>query len=557
MRISTLAPALLLLPSLAACDGAPATDKAFDGPGVTVDVAALNLVGVGDVVWDIEVVNGRTPTPDVVWQRRLTSSGYGDGAGSASYIGPCDADSAVADNVVRVWVVGLYTGAVASGDAGQFNSGAATGIGTVTGTEVDFRNPTDDGPLTQTVTCRDNADVAVQFDVSLMRPAQQGFFDVAVNFNDIFCSAKFDCCNDTGATCDDITLLFDENGARARTFVLGFACTAGTGAGVTTELYLDRLALDCTTPGTGTFEADILVSPGGDAGNQCTPGSLSGCAAISEPGGLDADAYLFQAGVYRGAESLTSGGPANKVYWNIALGVRAPISGCHLRTTATADNGAVATDNVDGGTIAAGAVYPVISWDVDLATCQAEELDDSAMVESGYTSVDGAGTTFDYAWAAGAPPVRTCPPGWLLIGDTCVEDVDHITNGTFDTGLAGWTGSLGSWNADGTVSVSTSTVSTNYFRQTVTTIPGVTYVLTFDVVALSGPGGISSNVYATNDTEDPRNGVKLAASTSTTTPSSGRTYTFTAETAATNIVIATEVQIGNTTHDNVTLFIAP
>lgn len=62
---------------------------------------------------------------------------------------------------------------------------------------------------------------------------------------------------------------------------------------------------------------------------------------------------------------------------------------------------------------------------------------------------------------------------------------------------------------------------------------------------------------AANSAEDPRSGAKLAPATVTTTPTTGQTYTFTAETSATNVVIATEVQTGNTTHDNVTVYIVP
>ena len=73
-----------LAAGLAACAEAP-PDEGFDGPGVEVAVAALDLPGVGDVVWDVEVLND---ADEVVWQRRLTSTGYGDGAGSFSYVGP-------------------------------------------------------------------------------------------------------------------------------------------------------------------------------------------------------------------------------------------------------------------------------------------------------------------------------------------------------------------------------------------------------------------------------------------------------------------------------------
>jgi len=59
-------------------------DGGDDGPALTVDVAALALQGVGDVVWDVEVVDGATA---VVWHKRSSSSRFGDGAGSASVVG--------------------------------------------------------------------------------------------------------------------------------------------------------------------------------------------------------------------------------------------------------------------------------------------------------------------------------------------------------------------------------------------------------------------------------------------------------------------------------------
>jgi len=205
----------LLLGALGAASCADIPDgSAPAGPTLTVAVAALNLVGVGDVVWDLEVVNGGA-TPQTVWQRRVSSSGYGDGAGSASYVGTCDAGAN--PNTVRVWVVGVYGAAVA--DAGTFDRGATDGAGAVTGTPLPFENPTAAGPLTRDVICAANGDVAVQFDVALMRPAQQGFFDIAISFNDVFCSAEFDCCDDanTNNVCDpgeDLDLLFTPGAGR-------------------------------------------------------------------------------------------------------------------------------------------------------------------------------------------------------------------------------------------------------------------------------------------------------------------------------------------------------
>ena len=401
----------LLAPTatLACCVAAP--PSSLDGPVVAVNVAALNLEGVGDVVWDIEVDNGDDA---VVWQRRLTSAQYGDGAGSASYVGPCDADPLVADNTVKVWVVGVYDGAILGGDAGTFNYGSTADAGAVTGTAIAFQNPTTTTtPLTRGVTCAENTDVAVQFDVALMRPAQQGFFDVAVNFNNIFCSAKFDCCVDPGGDgCDaDINLLFDANGQRARTFVLGFACTAGVAADVDTELYMDPIALDCTTPSSG-FAADIRINPDPAAnGNLCTAGAngMTTCPAITQVTGVDADSVLFQAAVYRGDELLTSGGvTARKRYWNVALGVTAGISSCRLRTRATADDASNGDDSVDGGVIAAGAVYPYVTWDVDLGVgaCTSEPLTFGvvgASVGTTYTTTGGGATGFAYTFGPSGP----------------------------------------------------------------------------------------------------------------------------------------------------------
>ena len=64
-----------------------------------------------------------------------------------------------------------------------------------------------------------------------MRDANQGFFDIAVNFEDIFCSSKVDCTT-PGEGDEEIPLqlLFHpETGERHDTIVIGRACTAGPG----------------------------------------------------------------------------------------------------------------------------------------------------------------------------------------------------------------------------------------------------------------------------------------------------------------------------------------
>ena len=404
-----------------ACDGAGGAA----GPvgRLSVDVAALQLPGVGDVVWDVEVVNGRTPVPDVVWRRRISSSGYGDGAGSASYLGPCDAEPAVASNTVRVWVVGVYAAPVTA--LGGFASGDPA---EVAGERLAFENPTTGAaPLTQTVACAADADAAVRFDVALMRPATQGFFDIAVSFNDVYCSAKFDCCvDDDGAPgCDeDLRLLFDASGARARTLVLGFACTSGPAAAGETELLFQPVELDCSDPGGAVFAADLRVDPSaGSGGNLCAAGAVGSCApAVTEAVGVDADTYLYQVAVYRGVESLASGGvPARKVYWNLALGATPALAGCRLRTAATADDTAGAADGVTLGTISAGAVYPYVAWDVDLGSCVSEALTfgvPGAAVAARYTGTADGPTAFAYRFGPTGGASAFCGAG-CLHGGVC------------------------------------------------------------------------------------------------------------------------------------------
>ena len=286
---------------------------------VAIDVAPLNLQGVTDAAYTLTVTNAPGGGGDVVWTRAVTSASYGDGAGSLSYVGTCDASTGA--NTVRLELTSL------SDASGPIAVGS-------------YMNPT---PIEREVTCVPDADVAVTFDVTLARRAEQGFFDVAVQFSDIFCSAKLDCLDGQGG---DLELLHLPGGARGLTAVLGFACTASLAG--TTYLYMDDPVVSCTGAG------DVVVDPTG-VGN-VTP--------TANPGG-----YLFGAAVYRGLEGL-----ANKGYWNIAFGLDQSTFGdvgtCVLRGRATASNTAWPQQN-DGFPLPAGSVYPVIDWQVTLSDDQA------------------------------------------------------------------------------------------------------------------------------------------------------------------------------------------
>jgi hypothetical protein len=201
--------------SIAALSACADQSSGPTGPqgNLNLSVAPLSLPGIDDADYAIVVENG---AGDIVWQEEaLTSNQYGDGAGSLTYIGACDADE-------PLHTVSLTTKTLTDSDGTElFAAGEAV-------------NPCPAAsPCQLTATCAENEDVFVEFNLAIMRDANQGFFDIAVNFQDIFCSAKVDCQD---------ALLHNAAGVRAPTAVIGFACTSGgssTSAQEPTVLYVD------------------------------------------------------------------------------------------------------------------------------------------------------------------------------------------------------------------------------------------------------------------------------------------------------------------------------
>ncbi|MFO0745321.1 MAG: hypothetical protein U1F43_06530 [Myxococcota bacterium] len=217
----------LALGALGACSNAGPADP----NGVTIKVAPLDLPGVTDASYTITVKQGA----ETVWsESSITADQYGNGKGDITYIGTCDADDgipeegpATATNTVELVLESLNGGAI-----------------------TEFQNPCPaTKPCTQEILCTENADAQVTFNITIMRDANQGFFDIAVNFQDLFCSAKFDCEYEDGTP---IHLLFDGSD-RAATAVLAFACTSGDG-GSATNLYLNDIHVDCSTEDSSVLE---------------------------------------------------------------------------------------------------------------------------------------------------------------------------------------------------------------------------------------------------------------------------------------------------------------
>jgi len=382
MRHVTLSIACLCAAFGLGCAGDPPAAGSSDDR-VAVAVAPLELPGVTNATWRLSV----TTASETVWTRDVDSRGYGDGGGSLSYVGPCDADAG--QNTVTVELLGLYSGA--GGDV-------------VVDTAA-YDNP---GAVSRSFTCLPNTDVAVDFDITIARAASQGFFDVAVTFDDIFCSAKLDCEKADGS---DIELLAESSGARRATVILGFACTADTSAD-DTVLYLDPIALTCA----GGVTATVDPSAG--------PGNLSVGEGITQSGDV-----LFGAAVYRGSEDL---GGVGKLYWNLALGLAlgtAPAQSCQLTTTGTASSGPL-----DLGATPAGSTYPYVDWDVPLTssagalTCTRHPIGGDNGVTIAYADPD-APETFANTWNG----ATALPVALNVVGARTAGDPGRWADGTYAT----------------------------------------------------------------------------------------------------------------------------
>jgi len=356
--------------------GDPVAERDFDGPGIEIAIAALDLAGVEDALWDIRVANSGG---DTVFQTRITASQFGDGVGSASYVGPCDASSN--PNIVEVELIGIYGEPQETpGGYGEDEPEDA----------LPAQNP---GLMSQEVECVANGDVFVQFDVSILRPANQGFIDLAVNFNNIFCSAKYDC----GA--GD---LLHNDGVRDTTHVFGFACTGGIGAGGDTMLYLDDPKVTCYVDEDENVSFDFPLA-GYQDGNQGPVGEVDF--------GEGTEWAFFEWAIYSGSELLAG---LNKRYFNMAFGLGldesalGAITSCRFQTVGTADNGTILTANA----IPAGSVYPYIEWDVELIGCtenNALTYGTVGQVQTQYTSTeDDTDLEFDHGFDLSDPVVTEC-----------------------------------------------------------------------------------------------------------------------------------------------------
>lgn len=381
----TLAAGALAL-AAAGCAG---TEPGPPGSTFNIQVAPLEG-GITEACYTLEVFSTDDPASfdddavsgNLVWrQEGLCSSSYGVN-GQLRYSGVCANTEADADgtlNGVRLTIESLEGTGGSDLLAGGFINPCPAGA-------VDQ----DNGCVIPAV-CKTNTDTQIEFNLTVMRQAQFGFFDVAVRFNEVFCAAKVDCERDDST--ETLQFLQKPDGTDGDTVIVGFACFAGTntdGSAKPLYLYLDDIIIDC-----GSDQATVFVGNG--------PGNLAAADYANTTGSSD---VLFGASVSQGA-SMQGG-----MYVNTLLGMNT-YDGCTLTTKGTASPTALS----DSYTTPDNASYPYVDFNVELGdgngrTCSKHPLfgtGANAGVSAPYTGVD-ATETFDneFTVAAEAPAVA-CP----------------------------------------------------------------------------------------------------------------------------------------------------
>jgi hypothetical protein len=397
------------------------TPEAARGQAI-IGIAPLTFEGATNVCWRVTVTNGPQRTGEIVWQMdSVCADEFGDERGGIAYVGSCDATTG--DNSVTIELLDIYTdpnGNTSRVDPSEYQNPCGL---VENWTDVETRvlkDGEDPYPLcTRNVICLENKDTPVAFDVTVVRDANQGFFDIAVRFDEIFCSAKLDTCTvDEDGKQTPIELLFDAEGEPAPTAVLALACSAQPGEDVNTILHMSSVTLDCPPP----FE-DIHLDPSaGDGGNVWR---FDGSPADPNP-----EDAVIQYAVYEDTELLECGGEScNKRFWSLAIGLdptRLP-SGCYIRATATTTDGGFPDEAGEPtGRFPDRGGYALISY----ATRITKSGGELACVQDGLNDGGGVSVVFP-------EPTAKCAPDFCYFQDASGTWNDRAAPKTLENALGG------------------------------------------------------------------------------------------------------------------------
>jgi len=185
----------LALSALWGCGGAgPSTPS--DGPSIAISVAPLDYAAPDSAAYTIEVF---TRDDDGVMQPVVARVNYRATGphGALTYIAPCVAgDGGSRLGQVRITITDFFD------DAGH--------------PLTDVALPP---PQTKQFLCSEQQDTLVEFEFTVIRSLNNGFADIVVDIDDIYCAAKIDCQPDLYPD--------PETGSMGPALVFGLACTGG------------------------------------------------------------------------------------------------------------------------------------------------------------------------------------------------------------------------------------------------------------------------------------------------------------------------------------------
>jgi hypothetical protein len=391
-------------------------DAKTSGPAMDLVVAPLDQPGLAFACYDFLIENGGEGElgvigglNDVLFRgdptrkktggdtKTLCSDRFGNGAGGdVRYVAPCDASSdsdpekAGVQNAVTLWIDGLYQGtpeepvAIEDGPEGQW-----------------WKNPCGDEGCRVSFNCVEDRDTRVEFNFTIVRQADRGFFDIGVSFESVFCASKVDCRYEDGRW---NRLVRDLEGVPVLTAVFGFTCTDGS-PGNDTHLYVSNIEATCSDPDGIETKIEIPIDKP---------------LAVYGPDNFPAEEWLAQAHIFQGEEVAADGSKdSDQLYWNAAIGfVETPESTteeprllgrfCSLRVWATATKG-----SIDENLSEANVTFPYLMADVDISDIDGKVVCEQYPVDSWDEDNDnGLGSFYT---AVGEPlPVDVGPRWWEM-----------------------------------------------------------------------------------------------------------------------------------------------